>query len=85
MYSGDGGSFGSSWAELNNLDRLLARLTRPSLAGEGVPPEVRDELKSLGLSVSPSGRKELVQRLWGRKRPLLRNLDGDDDPFPSCA
>jgi hypothetical protein len=74
MYSGGGSTFGSNWLELNHLDRLLAQLTRPTLAGSEV--------------TSPWRRKELVQRMWGRKRPLLRGLEDDDDgsnPIPPCA
>jgi hypothetical protein len=87
LYSGGTGAFGS-WLELHQLDRLLTQLTRPSLVGDGVSPALRDELRSLGLSVSRTGRKELVERVWGRKRPLLRQLgldDDDDSTPPPCA
>ena len=86
MYpGGGGGGFGAQWVELNHLDRLLTQITRPSLAGSGVPPAVEDDLESIGLSAYRTGRKELVQRVWGRKRPLLRCLEPDDDPIPPCA
>ncbi|TME08139.1 MAG: hypothetical protein E6I69_06200 [Chloroflexi bacterium] len=86
MYpGGGGGGFGAQWVELNHLDRILAQLTRPQLAGSGVPPAVEDDLESIGLSAYRTGRKELVQRVWGRKRPLLRSLEPDDDPIPPCA
>jgi len=30
-------------------------------------------------------RKELIEWLWSRKRPLLRELGASDDPLPPCA
>jgi hypothetical protein len=30
-------------------------------------------------------REELIAQLWGRKRPLMRQLYGLDDPTPPCA
>ena len=84
MYSG-GGSFGSPWHELYRLDRVLAQLTRPAIPGAGVPAAVRDQLRALGLPVPGSvDREELIAQVWGRKRPLLRQLDYDD-PIPPCA
>ena len=86
MYSGDGQAFGSPWHELYRLDRVLAQLTRPALAGSGVPPAVRDQLRSIGVPVHcPVRREELIAQVWGRKRPLLRRLDDADDPIPPCA
>jgi hypothetical protein len=86
MYSGDSGAFGSPSHELYRLDRLLAELTRPAVPGAGLPAAVRDQLRSLGVQIHGStGRRELIAEVWGRKRPLLRQLDGCCDPVPPCA
>jgi hypothetical protein len=86
MYSGDSSAFGSPWHELYRLDRLLAQLTRPAAPGAGVPTAVRDQLRALGVSTHRSvGREELIAQVWGRKRPLLRQLNDYDDPIPPCA
>lgn len=80
------GTFGSQWHELNQLDRVLDLLARPSRLGSGVPRSVRSELRGLGLEPGRSDeRKDLIQRVWSRKRPLLRELGGYDDPLPPCA
>jgi len=85
MYSGDSGSFGTPRHELYRLDRVLAQLTRPAMPGADVPAAVRDQLRALGLTMPSSvDREELIAQVWGRKRPLLRQLD-DDDPVPPCA
>jgi len=85
MYSGDGGTYGSPWHEIHRLDRVLAQLTRPAMPGAAVPAAVRDQLRALGLHMPGSvEREELIAQVWGRKRPLLRQLD-DDDPTPPCA
>jgi hypothetical protein len=86
MYAGGGDLFGSRWHELDILDTLLAQLARPSLAGAPLPASVHDQLRSLGVpaGLAPS-REELISRLWGRKRPLMRQLNAFDDPMPPCA
>ena len=85
MYSGNSRAFGSPWLELHCLDRVLAQLTRPAMPGAAVPAAVRDQLRALGLHMPGSvDREELIAQVWGRKRPLLRQLD-DDDPIPPCA
>jgi hypothetical protein len=85
MYSGDSGAFGSPWHELYRLDRVLDQLTRPSFPGAGVPAAIRDQLRELGVPFHRAvGREELIAEVWGRKRPLLRQLH-DDDPVPPCA
>ena len=85
----DGGGhdiFGSRWTELYRLDRLLAQLTRPWAVGASLPAGVKDQLRSLGLPIGRSaGREELIAELWGRKRPLMRQLYAFDDPMPPCA
>ena len=89
MYAGAGGNdwFGSRWRELHLLDTLLDQLTRPALVGTSVPASVSDQLRSIGVSLGRAPRREeLIAQVWGRKRPLLRQLDfDDDDPMPPCA
>jgi hypothetical protein len=86
MYSGDGEAFSSPWHELYRLDRVLTQLTRPAVVGARVPPAVRDQLRSLGVELDGSARREeLIAEVWGRKRPLLRRLYDADDPIPPCA
>ncbi|HZQ49061.1 MAG TPA: hypothetical protein VFB69_02020 [Candidatus Dormibacteraeota bacterium] len=88
MQAGAGGRdlFGSRWLELRLLDRALGQLTRPALAGSGLPATVRDQLRTLGVQVGGSPRREeLIAELWGRKRPLMQQLYAFDDPMPPCA
>jgi len=89
MYAGAGGSdlFGSRWRELHLLDSLLDQLTRPAIAGTSVPASVKDQLRSVGVPLGRAPRREeLIAKVWGRKRPLMRQLDAfDDDPMPPCA
>ena len=88
MYAGAGGRdlFGSRWQELHLLDQLLDQLSRPTPVGASLPAHVRDELKMLGLQLGRSPRREaLIAELWGRKRPLVRQLHAFDDPMPPCA
>ena len=80
------GTFGSQRHELNELDRVLNLLARPAPLGSGVPRSVRSELRGLGLDLGRSAeRKDLIERVWGLKRPLLRELGAPDDPLPPCA
>jgi hypothetical protein len=82
------GAIGSRWQELNDLDRVLNLLSRPARVGDGLPDRVRDELRGLGVrpgSGRSAQRKELIERVWQRKRPLLRQLGAMDDPLPPCA
>lgn len=61
-------------------------LTRPVRLGARVPPTVRSELTGLGLQAgSAACRRELIERLWERKRPLIRQLREQDDPPPPAA
>lgn len=82
----DWGEMGSRRLELSELDRVLAMLTRPAHVGERLPPTVRDELRGLGVRLGSSTRREtLIERVWSRKRPLMRQLGAMDDPLPPCA
>ena len=88
MYAGAGGRdlFGSRWQELHLLDQVLDQLTRPSLPDASLPSSVRDQLRSLGVQIGRSPRREeLIAQVWGRKRPLMRQLYAFDDPTPPCA
>jgi hypothetical protein len=88
MYAGAGGRdlFGSRWQELHLLDQVLDQLTRPSLAGASLPSAVRDQLRSLGVTIGRAPRREeLIAQIWGRKRPLMAQLYAFDDPTPPCA
>jgi len=86
MYAGGNDAFGSPGQQLYHLDRLLAQLTRPALPGARVPPSVREELRALGLPIRGTVRREqLIEHVWHRKRPLLRQLDAFDNPVPPCA
>jgi len=79
------GTVGSRWHDLNELDRVLNLLARPARLGSGVPRSVRSEIRGLGLGLGRSAqRKELIEQVWGLKRPLLRQL-GDFDNLPPCA
>ncbi len=80
------GTFGSPVYQLNELDRVLDLLARPAHIGSGVPRSVRSRLRGLGLELGRSPqRKELIERVWSLKRPLLRHLGAFDDPLPPCA
>ena len=60
--------------ELTRLNRALTILARPSLTDDWQAPMSRGELLDLGVftggRVPP--RKELIERLWIRKRQLMR-------------
>ena len=80
------GMLGARWEELNELDRLLSQLARPSRLGARVPHSVRAELRAKGVFMSRGTRREqLIESVWSRKRPLLRQLHSMDDPLPPCA
>jgi hypothetical protein len=80
------GTLGSRWNELNELDRVLDLLARPARLGSGVPRSVRSDLRGLGLGLGRSTeRKDLIERVWSLKRPLLRELGSQDGTLPPCA
>jgi hypothetical protein len=79
-------AFDSRRQELYRLDRVLTQLARPVRPGVDIPDALWVELRVLGLPVERITRREpLIQRVWGRKRPLMRELVCDDDPMPPCA
>ena len=69
------GFAGGDAFELTRLNRALTMLARPSLTDDWPAPMSRGELLALGVftggRVPP--RKELIERLWNRKRQLLRH------------
>lgn len=61
-------------------------LTRPVRLGARVPKTVRGELTGLGLGPGRAAcRRELIELLWERKRPLIRHLRELDEPPPNAA
>ena len=82
----DWGSLGARWHELGELDRVLGMLTRPTSPGAGLPTSLREDLLALGVRLGQTTRREqLIERVWSRKRPLMRRLGALDDPLPPCA
>jgi len=80
------GTLGARWHELHELDRVLDLLARPARLGSSMPPSLRGDLRGLGLELGRSAqRKELIERVWSLKRPLLRQLGAFDDSLPPCA
>ena len=67
---GDGDAF-----ELTRLNRALNMLAKPALTDDWQAPMSRGELLDRGVftggRIPP--RKELIERLWNRKRQLLRH------------
>lgn len=72
---------------MSELDRLLSTLSRPVRVGARVPKTVRAEMTGLGLEIGRAAcRRELIELLWERKRPLIRQFrQVDDPPLPPCA
>ena len=68
---------GGNVFELARLNRAIEQLTRPALSDEWLAPLSPAELFDLGVFVRGAGsqRKELIQRLWSRKRQLMRHVD----------
>jgi hypothetical protein len=61
-------------------------LTRPSSVGAGLPSTLREDLLELGVRLGrTTHRKKLIERVWSRKRPLMRRLGALDDSLPPCA
>lgn len=63
--------------ELARLNRMLAHLARPALSEVWQAPLTETQLIELDLFPSgpPPRRKELIERLWRRKRHLQRKAD----------
>jgi hypothetical protein len=74
--------------ELPRLDRALAQLARPGSREEWLAPLSRADLFGLGVFAhgSAPNRQELIERLWSRKRQLLRQASRDIwEPEPQGA
>jgi hypothetical protein len=71
---------GSRAFELRRVDTVLSELARPVIDEESIAPSTRLALLQLGICVAgDASRKDLVERLWGRKRSLRRQLSALDD------
>jgi hypothetical protein len=73
--------------ELTRLNRALAQLARPGSREEWLSPLSWADLDGLGVFTGPRAplRHELIERLWSRKRQLLRQAaehDGYGPEFP---
>jgi hypothetical protein len=74
--------------ELRRLERILSELARPTLHHESITLSTRVAMMQIGLVVSgQASRRDLIERLWGRKRTLLRRLSlvGDRGPMQPVA
>ena len=78
---------GSTAIELRRIDRILSELARPALEEDLMTPSTREALAQIGISVGDATRRDLIERLWGRKRSLLRQMSAVDDwgPFQPVA
>jgi hypothetical protein len=79
---------GSGAFELRRLDRVLSELTRPALDGNSIAPATRVALVQLGICVAGDAlRRDVIERLWGRKRSLLRQMGSTNNwgPFQPVA
>ena len=73
--------------ELTRVNRALAQLARPGSREEWLSPLSRADLIGLGVFAGARAplRHELIERLWSRKRQLLRQAvacDGYGPEFP---
>jgi hypothetical protein len=74
---------GSSAVELRRVDLVLSELARPMIDEESMPPATRQALLHLGICVGgEASRKDLIERVWERKRALLRQISEHDDWGP---
>ena len=74
---------GSSAFELRRVDRVLSELARPVLDEDSMLPDTREALLQLGICVGgDASRRDLIERVWGRKRTLLRQMSALDDWGP---
>ena len=74
---------GSRAGELWRVDRILEDLARPTIDEESISPSTRAAMMKVGIVISGrASRKDLIERLWGRKRSLLRQVGprGDGQP-----
>ncbi|HEY8634919.1 MAG TPA: hypothetical protein VIO34_08150 [Candidatus Dormibacteraeota bacterium] len=79
---------GSGAFELRKLDRVLSELTRPALAEDSIAPATRVAVVRLGICVAgDASRRDLIERLWSRKRSVLRQMSATNNwgPFQPVA
>jgi hypothetical protein len=79
---------GPQTLELWRLERALDLVARPVADDDWLTHFTPADLMELGVySAGSIDRKALIERLWGRKRLLLRQLgvDGDWGPMPPVA
>jgi hypothetical protein len=79
---------GAGAIELQRVDRVLSELARPVLDDYCMAPATRYALMQLGICVGgDASRRDLVERVWGRKRALLRQMSaiGDLSPLQPVA
>jgi hypothetical protein len=79
---------GSSVVEVRRLDRILSELARPMLEEESIAPSTRAAMVQVGIVVSgDASRRDLIERLWERKRAVLRlaKSPGDWGPMQPVA
>jgi hypothetical protein len=79
---------GLSAVELTRVDSILSELARPTLDDDPISPSTRAAMLQVGMVVSGrASRKDLIERLWGRKRALLRQVGsvGDWGPMQPVA
>lgn len=74
---------GYSAFELRRVELVLTQLARPVIDEDSVGAATRDALLQLGICVGgEASRRDLIERVWGRKRALLRQLGGALDWGP---
>jgi hypothetical protein len=74
--------------ELTRLNRALDQLARPALSEDWHAPMTRSQLIDLGVFATGRGhrREEVIERLWSRKRRILRQVSAfARDPQPPVA
>jgi hypothetical protein len=79
---------GSRAVELGRLNRILSELARPTLDDQAIAASTRAAMVEVGIVVSgTASRKDLIERLWGRKRSMLRQASspGDGGPLQPVA
>jgi hypothetical protein len=79
---------GSSAFELRRVDRILTELARPALHEDSMGASTVDALVQLGIcEAAGASRRDLIERLWDRKRTLLRQMSalGDWGPYQPVA
>lgn len=67
--------------ELTRLNRALTQLARPASSDEWLTPMTPAKLFAVGVFSSGrvTRRQDVIERLWGRKRQLLRQASAFED------